>query len=82
LTFAYTPLWTAPEVLQGQYNSKIDVWSLGCVLVEMLTAQIPWSEEKFDTPFRALFHIGNSGKIPAFPATLSKVRFFVCSLLF
>jgi serine/threonine protein kinase len=51
-------------------------------ILQMLTAQIPWSEEKFDTPFRALFHIGNSGKIPAFPDTLSEVtKSFVLACL-
>ena len=40
-----TVAWMAPEVLQtpeGGYDSKIDIWSVGCVLSEMLTAKRPW----------------------------------------
>jgi len=70
--YNYTPLWTAPEVIaEGSYNRKVDVWSLGCVMIEMATAKLPWSECNFENPFRALFHIGNSGEIPAIPSHLS-----------
>jgi len=73
LSYNYTPLWTAPEVLVGDYNSKVDVWSLGCVIIEMASAKPPWSEQNFENPFRALYHIGNSDSIPAIPETLSEL---------
>ena len=35
--------WTAPEVLMGiGYDYKSDIWSIGCTVVEMLTAHPPW----------------------------------------
>lgn len=71
LSYNYTPLWTAPEVLVGNYNSKVDIWSLGCVIIEMATGKAPWAEENFENPFRALYHIGHSGSIPALPPSLS-----------
>jgi len=48
---AYTSMqgsvfWMAPEVLNTSkkgYNSKIDIWSVGCVVFEMWTGQRPWS---------------------------------------
>jgi len=70
-TYNYTPLWTAPEVLLGDYDTKVDIWSLGCVIIEMTSAKPPWSEQNFENPFRALYHIGNSGAIPKFPDHLS-----------
>ncbi len=72
LSYNYTPLWTAPEVLVGDYNSKVDVWSLGCVVIEMATAKPPWSEQNFEHPFRALYHIANDNSIPRIPERLSE----------
>jgi len=71
-TYNYTPLWTAPEVLLGDYNNKVDIWSLGCVIIEMASAKPPWAEQNFENPFRALYHIGSSGAIPKLPDTLSE----------
>jgi len=71
-TYNYTPLWTAPEVLLGDYDTKVDIWSLGCVIIEMASAKPPWSEQNFENPFRALYHIGNSDAIPKIPDNLSE----------
>lgn len=51
---AYTSMqgsvfWMAPEVVNGQkkgYNSKIDIWSVGCVVFEMWTGERPWSGQE------------------------------------
>lgn len=40
--------WAAPEAVVSDgpgYNAKIDIWSLGCLHIEMLTALPPWHEE-------------------------------------
>lgn len=39
----------------------------------MASAKPPWSEQNFENPFRALYHIGNSDSIPKIPDTLSDV---------
>ena len=63
MDFESTPLWTAPECLNtGQYDAKIDIWSTGCCIIEMATAERPWKECGFNSPFQALFHIGNEEK--------------------
>lgn len=47
-----TPLYYSPEVVkQTEYNSLIDVWTLGLLAYELLVGRIPfkiWSE--FDLP--------------------------------
>ncbi|KAJ7786236.1 kinase-like domain-containing protein [Mycena metata] len=44
-------IYRAPEILDSNnkrgYDSKVDVWSLGCVVVEMWTGQRPWAGEEF-----------------------------------
>lgn len=55
---------------------KVDIWGLGCVIIEMATAKTPWHEKSkteraFRNPFRILYYIGNSGQIPEIPSNLS-----------
>ena len=38
-----TPAYLAPEIINGsQYTAKIDVWSLGIILYEMLSMKHPF----------------------------------------
>ena len=44
-----TPLWMAPEVITGshdgmRYGPAADVWSLGMVLWETCTMELPWEQ--------------------------------------
>ena len=58
--------WMAPEVLtQAGHSTKADVWSLGCVAVEMLTGKTPWGS--FDNTFAVMLHIAQSAGGPPMP---------------
>lgn len=51
--------WMAPEVVrQTAYTKKADIWSLGCLIVEMITGQHPHPN---CTQLQAIFKIGGSG---------------------
>lgn len=41
-TMAGTPYFMAPEVLDGDYTSKCDIWSLGCILFMIMTGRLPF----------------------------------------
>jgi serine/threonine-protein kinase ULK/ATG1 len=39
-----TPLYMAPEILEARsYDSRADVWSVGCIFFEMLTGSPPFN---------------------------------------
>ena len=38
-----TTSWMAPEVMRNDYGLKVDVYSFGMVMWELLTCRIPWS---------------------------------------
>ncbi|CAE7171801.1 mkkA, partial [Symbiodinium pilosum] len=62
--------WMAPEVVKNVgYGRMADMWSFGCVIIEMGTAQTPWG--KFDNPMAAMYKIGMSDETPPLPASFS-----------
>ncbi|XP_058089758.1 mitogen-activated protein kinase kinase kinase 3-like isoform X2 [Magnolia sinica] len=71
LSFKGSPYWMAPEVIMNfsGYNLAVDIWSLGCTIIEMATSKPPWSQYE---GVAAIFKIGNSKDIPDIPDHLSE----------
>ncbi|KAJ4952359.1 hypothetical protein NE237_029191 [Protea cynaroides] len=70
LSFKGSPYWMAPEVVMNSsgYSLAVDIWSLGCTILEMATSKPPWSQYE---GVAAIFKIGNSKDIPEIPDHLS-----------
>ena len=48
-----TPYYASPEVWQDKpYDSKSDIWSLGCVIYEMATLKPPFTEKSMEGLYR------------------------------
>ncbi|KAB2598652.1 mitogen-activated protein kinase kinase kinase YODA-like [Pyrus ussuriensis x Pyrus communis] len=69
LSFKGSPYWMAPEVIKNSSgaNLAVDIWSLGCTVLEMATTKPPWSQYE---GVAAMFKIGNSKELPAIPDSL------------
>lgn len=81
LSFKGSPYWMAPEVVRNKngYSFAVDIWSLGCTVLEMATGKPPWSQFE---GIAAVFKIGNSKEIPHIPDDLSEdTKMFVRSCL-
>ncbi|KAJ7799278.1 kinase-like domain-containing protein [Mycena olivaceomarginata] len=54
-TYVGTPHYMSPELMQGKaYNSKSDIWSLGCLIYELCSLKPPFNEAKTQGELEAL----------------------------
>ena len=53
-----TRYYRAPEVIMSiEYNNKVDIWSLGCILYELLTGDILFDPDKDKNYSRDIHHL-------------------------
>ena len=66
-----TPYWMAPEIIKMEgVTAKCDIWSVGCVIIELLTSRPPYFEL---APMAALFRIVQDVHGPPLPNGISRV---------
>jgi len=39
----FAPKYSAPEIFDGFELDTTDIWSFGCILLQMFTGEPPWS---------------------------------------
>lgn len=62
-----TPMYMSPEAITGSKSSSygaVDVWSLGCCILEMATGRRPWAN--LDNEWAIMYHIA-AGHLPLLP---------------
>ena len=73
-----TPYYASPEVWKDQpYDNKSDIWSLGCVLYEMITLHPPFRAHNME----GLYNKVIKGEFSNIPSRFSKDLFDICKLL-
>ena len=82
-SFVGTPYWMAPEVIlamdEGQYDGKVDVWSLGITCIELAERKPPYFNMN---AMSALYHIAqNDAPTLSDPAWSDVFRHFVDACL-
>ncbi|KAK0200407.1 kinase-like domain-containing protein, partial [Desarmillaria ectypa] len=69
-TFAGTVPWMAPEIVNNaNHGTKVDVWSFGCTIIEMLCGGHPWTREglgQFDAMKRVIQILALSQQLTTF----------------
>jgi mitogen-activated protein kinase kinase kinase len=63
-----TPMYMSPEVIKNDKRGRrgaMDVWALGCVVLEFATGRKPWSN--LDNEWAIMFHIGVAREHPPLP---------------
>ncbi|CAL9059966.1 mitogen-activated protein kinase kinase kinase 5 isoform X1 [Musa acuminata AAA Group] len=72
LSLKGSPYWMAPEVVQATmnkdvgYDFAVDIWSLGCTIIEMFTGKQPWNGLEGAAAMFKVLH-----KDPPIPESLS-----------
>ncbi|KAL9657568.1 hypothetical protein ABK040_000995 [Willaertia magna] len=68
-----TPMWMAPELIRENKCSKAsDIWSLGCVIVEMCTGDLPYPQYSHLEPHQIMIAIATERKPPPIPEDLTE----------
>lgn len=79
-----TPMYMSPEVITGALVDKsgvVDIWSLGCCVLEMATGKRPWAN--LDNEWAIMYHIaaGHKPQLPSEDQLSENGRKFIAKCL-
>ena len=64
-TYVGTPYYMSPELIQEKsYDTKSDIWSLGCLIYELCASRPPFAEAQTHSELSMLIR---NGRIPPLP---------------
>ena len=73
-----TPYYASPEVWRDEpYDIKSDIWSLGCVVYEMIALKPPFTAEDMQGLYKKVL----KGHFPRIPKTYSHDMWTMCKTL-
>lgn len=68
-----TPMYMSPESLTDNvYESPVDIWALGCTIVEMITGEHAWYVGSCENTWTLMNRIGIGEELPKIPQELSQ----------
>ena len=70
MTMKGTPYFMAPEVFEQKYNKKADIWSVGGVILQMVTCDPPWKSLGFQSPMSLFYHLKSTDGPPPIKADI------------
>ena len=56
-----TPRYMAPEIYEGNYDEKVDIWSFGMCMLELITGEMPYINKPLGTIYKNV----TSGVLPS-----------------
>ncbi|KAE8654944.1 putative FAD-binding Berberine family protein [Hibiscus syriacus] len=66
LCFRGAEEYMSPESIKGEMSGALDVWSVGCILMEMISGKIPWKYSNLKDLTKKLL----KGETPEFPENM------------
>lgn len=70
---AGTPLYMAPETFDGKRTEQTDIWSVGTILYQMLTGNLPFPTDDFGVLLKSIFFASPSPLPEDIPKSINSI---------